>query len=911
MGKKGNSAGKAAAKAAKRDKQEKLASRKANKDDKKKNARAPPPTTKAKGKGKKAAAPAEEEDLDALLKQFDKEWQEAHAVNEETVGGPPTRRANATLTPCPGGNDLWLFGGEYFDGDRATFYADLYRYTPPTTLPSRSLITQEDGTTAADPSLSSSSNAAAGTWRLYSSPNQPGPRSAHQVVADPRAGGLLWLFGGEFASPKQTSFHHYRDLWVFSISSKTWERVDTKTRPSARSGHRMALWRQYLVLFGGFVDTGARTTYLQDLWLFDTSQYKWFEISQNDLKRPPARSGFSLISTPEGVILHGGYCKRYVKGQRTQGVALEDTWMLKLTPQADGSLLPANTAQGGKIEWEKRRKIGYAPGARSGCTMALWGNKSMGVLFGGVMDREDDEESMESVLFNDLFGYNIPGAGRWISLNLRKKKKQQAAGGKKKREKAAAAAAAAAAKTAEIEAREREKEEEERQLEHDDSDSGSESGSDKDGAERGEQGREGEGREKTTEVQNGTITGAGGAARAAPVVAPADFDEDDPELTRPYTRFNTMLAIQRNTLYLYGGIHETAEREYTLDDFHVLQLDKLERWISLRDCKIEGLEWNESDEESEDENDSDDSESESSSSDEDGGAQEGVEVASLHSHSEDEEADEQLDSAQAEERRREREAIKRKAKAAWGVVKGSGAGAGSEGEAVNSEDRKSTPNPGETLRMFFDRTRDFWSSRAFEVTRGEARGKEMRTKGFELAEARYEEYKPVLREVEKIQAEAGLDEADMRAAAQRAAHGPLGGGSQRQQLEMRAEAVSVWHPGKPISGTAVVVSNQCEALVGLDIRTLIFWATSHSRSFVQFLPLQDFRQDGAHDDEIAPEACIIESNTFASRGTYICLILVTIMLPLSINGVGYVQGSCPDEALLEACGASLGAIVPS
>lgn len=197
---------------------------------------------------------------------------------------------------------------------RAFFYADLYRYTPPSTLPTHSLAS-----TSSSADASSSAFTASGTWRHYSSPNQPGPRSAHQVVADPRQGGLLWLFGGEFASPKQTSFHHYRDLWVFSIATKTWERVDTKVRPSARSGHRMVLWRQYLVLFGGFIDTGARTTYLQDLWMFDTAQYKWFEITQNDLKRPPARSGFSLISTPEGVALYGGYCKRYVKGQRTQG----------------------------------------------------------------------------------------------------------------------------------------------------------------------------------------------------------------------------------------------------------------------------------------------------------------------------------------------------------------------------------------------------------------------------------------------------------------------------------------------------------------------------------------------------------------------------------------------------------------
>lgn len=131
MGKKSSggasgSAGKAAAKAAKKEKQEKLASRKAAKDDKKKSSLVAAASANGKsgkggkggGKGKKTTAPAEEEDLDALLKKFQADWEEAHAVNEETVGGPPTRRANATLTPCPLGNDLWLFGGEYFDGDK-------------------------------------------------------------------------------------------------------------------------------------------------------------------------------------------------------------------------------------------------------------------------------------------------------------------------------------------------------------------------------------------------------------------------------------------------------------------------------------------------------------------------------------------------------------------------------------------------------------------------------------------------------------------------------------------------------------------------------------------------------------------------------------------------------------------------
>lgn len=38
-----------------------------------------------------------------------------------------------------------------------------------------------------------------------------------------------------------------------------------------------------------------------------------------------------------------------------------------------------------KIKWEKRRKIGYPPSTRSGCSMTLWQSKGMGVCFGGVV----------------------------------------------------------------------------------------------------------------------------------------------------------------------------------------------------------------------------------------------------------------------------------------------------------------------------------------------------------------------------------------------------------------------------------------------------------------------------------------------------------------------------------------------
>lgn len=243
-----------------------------------------------------------------------------HRTTEE-VADIPSRRANATLTACPvSTNTLWLYGGEYFDGTDLFVYPDLYRY-----------------------------NTDKNEWRKLSSPTQPSPRSAHQIVASPAGGGKLWLFGGEYAAQNQSSFHHYRDLWCFDITSRAWERFDTKLKPSARSGHRMAMWKHYIVLFGGFHDVGIRTTYLSDLWLWDTMEYRWHEVQIREMDRKPsARSGFSFIPCTEGIILNGGYCKEY-QGKQVKGVSLDDTWLLRMDTE------PA------KIKWERRKKVGYAP----------------------------------------------------------------------------------------------------------------------------------------------------------------------------------------------------------------------------------------------------------------------------------------------------------------------------------------------------------------------------------------------------------------------------------------------------------------------------------------------------------------------------------------------------------------------
>ncbi|KAG9029722.1 hypothetical protein FRB95_004971 [Tulasnella sp. JGI-2019a] len=80
---------------------------------------------------KKTKGDDKEEDLDAILEQLAREWEAKHKVNEEIVSGAPSKRANASLTPCPVGNHLWFIGGEYFSDDgKAYFYNDVYRYSP-------------------------------------------------------------------------------------------------------------------------------------------------------------------------------------------------------------------------------------------------------------------------------------------------------------------------------------------------------------------------------------------------------------------------------------------------------------------------------------------------------------------------------------------------------------------------------------------------------------------------------------------------------------------------------------------------------------------------------------------------------------------------------------------------------------
>ncbi|KAF8815207.1 hypothetical protein BYT27DRAFT_6768211 [Phlegmacium glaucopus] len=101
----------------------------------------------------------------------------------------------------------------------------------------------------------------------------------------------------------------------------------------------------------------------------------------------------------------------------------------------------------------------------------------------------------------------------------------------------------------------------------------------------------------------------------------------------------------------------------------------------------------------------------------------------------------------------------------------------SKDTTCSPEDIQSTPLPGDTLAMFYARSREYWTQKAHGNS--DNQGKQLRRDGFTLAEERYSTlflayyfcslrlflllpfkagYKPILAEVEKILEEAGLDE---------------------------------------------------------------------------------------------------------------------------------------------------------
>ena len=476
----------------------------------------------------------------------------------------------------------------------------------------------------------------------------------------------MYIFGGEFSNPSLSQYRHYRDLWRLDLQDMSWERIEARGGPTARSGHRMCVVDNKLVVFGGFFDTGFENKYLNDMYVIDLSldELKWNKIEfQSFDVLPSPRSGFQWVVDGTDVFLYGGYCKQAAakaknishKGKKKGGSIAEEALAAEGVVLSDWYKWCSKT-----MKWQKVKRAGYGPSRRAGFSMIL--HKHNAVLFGGVEDVENDDD-LESLFFNDLFAFNLERK-KFFPMTLRKKK-----GRKTRRSKNSAnmnessETTRDSSKQDDIKAEIIEQTEDQAQVDDD-----------------------GDGKDIDTEALTAAL-----------------MQQDE---QKPSPRFNSAVAVMKNILYIVGGMVEKGEQEITLDDIWAIDLNKLDEFHELKELSEACSEWIASDEEDEEaEEENDDDESENDGDDE------------------------------KEERKEKRKGRLQRLRQ----------------RTNDAEDINFTPLINESLKDFFDRTKNYWIGEVHEAL-GES-GKALRRVSFEWAFKRYWEIKPTLKELEELEAE--------------------------------------------------------------------------------------------------------------------------------------------------------------
>ncbi|RXG70941.1 Kelch domain-containing protein 4 [Armadillidium vulgare] len=387
-------------------------------------------------------------------------------------------------------------------------------------------------------------------WIKVTSPGGPPPRSSHQAATFAQAGGQMWIFGGEFMSPTQSQFYHYKDLWVFHFSSKKWEKVvGNGNGPSSRSGHRMIGLKKQLIIFGGFHDNQRDYKYFDDVMVLVQDQ------------------ACQMMPLSEGrILIYGGYSKKKVKKDVDVGVIHSDMYIL--APEK-------HDTTGLKWKWISVKQSGIRPSPRCAFSMALNGTEKA-LMFGGVYDTEDNEEDLEGIFYDELYQLDL-NKFSWHEVQVTGKRDEEE---KKRRRKVK-------------EEEDMEEGEEENKVDSKLEDLNLE--------------------EKDRIVSDdGVFTVTVGPSSKGPLEDEFSTRSKSKNIFTPPPRINPGMVVKKGILYLYGGMFEEGDKQLTLNDFYSLDLSKLEKWNTIIKLNAKDLEWFDSDTESEDEDEDEEEEDEGS-----------------------------------------------------------------------------------------------------------------------------------------------------------------------------------------------------------------------------------------------------------------------------------------------------------
>ncbi|XP_051884200.1 kelch domain-containing protein 4 isoform X2 [Pristis pectinata] len=309
----------------------------------------------------------------------------------------------------------------------------------------------------------------------------------------------------------------------------------------------MAVCKRQILVFGGFHESTRDFVYYNDVYSFNLDTFTWTKLFPSGTG-PCPRSGCQMASTLDGnVVIYGGYSKQRVKKDVEKGIVYTDMFLLK------------NEGKEGedKWTWVRLNPTGIKPSPRSGASLAVAPNNRM-VLFGGVHD-EEEEEDIQGEFFNDIYLYDMV-KNRWFAGKLKERK-----GEKRKRRRGT-------------------KEEGGVKVENESPKSRS-----------------------STEIVKEVVTEDGTVMTVKQVMNSSDSkpitgsemeeeeeEEEDSETSpfiKPCPRSNAMAAIKHGVLYIYGGMFEVGDRQFTLNDLYCIDLHKMDEWKVLVETDPKTQEW--------------------------------------------------------------------------------------------------------------------------------------------------------------------------------------------------------------------------------------------------------------------------------------------------------------------------------
>ena len=425
--------------------------------------------------------------------------------------------------------------------------------------------------------------------------------------------------------------------------------------------------------------------------MYDCQKYVWHNPQLPPAsQRPDARSSFTFLPHESGAVLYGGYSRvkasTAISGKQKGGpqrmtfrpIVHQDTWFLRVTPPpAD-----ATASVGPTVRWERRKKPANPPNpARAGTTMAY--HKGRGIMFGGVHDVEATEEGIDSEFYDTLYTWNTD-RNRFFQVGLRRPR----AAGKKQ------------VSPQILKSRNRSKADEEELL-----------------------------RNLALLETKGVVSRIDSEDMDIDMPEKEEYSQSNLSLPvqfeMPHPRFNSQLAVQEDTLFIFGGTFERGDQEFTLNDMYSIDLVKLDGAKVIFSREPEG--WhdpvqNDSDDEGDDGEDSEDED------DEDEGDAMSLDTAPTEV-TEPTWFEPELDQ-QAE---------------------------------IPIQDSRPHPRPFESLREFFSRTSNEWQEILLSKIKNQSVGtektlKELRREAFDLAEEKWWDCREEITALEDEQEAAGIGE---------------------------------------------------------------------------------------------------------------------------------------------------------